>query len=187
MPLHHDGFRRRVCNITAGVIIIMNLLMILQKIDPILHSLVAPSSFDLADAFLTDEFEDDCFLPAKKFMEQLWARVIAIDEFSVDPTRKSEQYFWDTYRGREDDWYEEYRMSQSNFNGIVRDCVPYLYSRPTYSLKSARFRYIRGKVVMATLIRYLAIQSDQHALGKEFGVRQPCIGKRIERGCKAFL
>lgn len=40
---------------------------------------------------------------------------------------------------------------------------------------------------MATLIRYMAIQSDQHALGKEFGVRQPCISKRIERGCKAFL
>jgi hypothetical protein len=40
---------------------------------------------------------------------------------------------------------------------------------------------------MATLIRYLVIQSDQHALGKEFGVRQPCISKRIERACKAFL
>ena len=187
VAVDHDGLRRRVFNIIAGVIIIMNLLMILQKKDPILHTLVAPSSFDLADAFLTDDFEDDCFLPAKKFMEQLWARIIAIDEFSVDPTRKSEQSFWDTYRGREDDWYKEYRMSQSTFNGIVRDCVPYLYSRPTYSLKSARFRYIRGKVVIATLIRYLAIQSDQHALGKEFGVRQPCISKRIERGCKAFL
>jgi hypothetical protein len=33
----------------------------------------------------------------------------------------------------------------------------------------------------------MAIQSDQHALGKEFGVRQPCISKRIERGCRAFL
>ena len=63
-------------------------------------------------------------------------------------------------------------MSRSTFNQIVIDCVPFLYSRPTYSLKSARFRYLRGKVVMATLVRYLAIQSDQHTLGKEFGVRQ---------------
>ena len=165
----------------------MNLLMILQKKDPILLTPTTPSSFDLADTFLTDEFEDERFLPAKKIMEELWARSIAIDEFPVDPTRKSEQPFWDTYRGREDDWYKEYHMSQSTFNGIIRDCVPYLYSRPTYSLKSARFRYTRGKVVIATLIRYLAVQSDQHALGKEFGVYQPCISKRIERGCKALL
>ena len=40
---------------------------------------------------------------------------------------------------------------------------------------------------MATLIRYLAIQSDQHTLGKEFGVRQSCISKRIVRGCRALL
>ena len=58
-------------------------------------------------------------------------------------------------------------MSKETFNAIVRDTVPYLYSRPTYSFKSGRFRYLRAKVVMATLIRYLAIQSDQHTLGKE--------------------
>jgi DDE superfamily endonuclease len=43
---------------------------------------------------------------------------------------------------------------------------------------------------MAKLIRYMAIQSDQHTLGKEFGVRQPDrtgMSKRIERACKAFL
>ena len=122
------GFRKRVYNIIAGVIIIMNLFMILLKKDPILLALTTSSSFDMADAFLTEEFEDERFLPAKKFMEELWARIIAIDEFSVDPTRESEQPFWDTYRGREDDWYKEYCLSQYTFNGIVRDCVPYLYS-----------------------------------------------------------
>jgi hypothetical protein len=72
-------------------------------------------------------------------------------------------------------------MSQRTFNTIVRDCVPFLYSCPTYSLKSARFRYLRAKVVMATLNRYLAIQSDQLTLGKEFGVRLlSCVSKRIE-------
>ena len=101
-----DGFRKRVCNIIAGIIIIMNLLIILQKKDPILLTLTTPSSLDLADTFLTDDFEDERFLPAKKFMEELWSRIIAVDEFSVDPTRKSEQPFWNTYRGREDDWYK---------------------------------------------------------------------------------
>ena len=78
-------------------------------------------------------------------------------------------------------------MSQSTFYGIVRDCVPFLYSRPIYSLKSARFRYIRSKVVIATLIRYQAVQSDHYTLGKEFGVRLPCVSKRLERACQALL
>ena len=68
-------------------------------------------------------------------------------------------------------------MSQATFDTIV-----FLYSRPTYSLISARFRYRRAKVFMATLIRYMAIQSN-----KEFGVRQPCVTKRNDRGCRALL
>jgi hypothetical protein len=50
-----------------------------------------------------------------------------------------------------------------------------------------RNRLLRGTVTMATLIRFLATQVDQHALGKEFGVRQPCVSKRIRRAYKALL
>ena len=62
-----DGFRKRVYNIIAGIIIIMNLLMILQKKDPILLTLTTPSSFDLADTFLTDDFEDERFFCPKNY------------------------------------------------------------------------------------------------------------------------
>ena len=180
----NDGFRKRVLRVICGVLVVMNVFMIFQKQGPILP-LYASSL--LIDAPEDEECEDGIFSTAKKFQQDVWTRIIAIDEYSIDPTRKSEHSFWDTYRGRESDWCKEYRMSQSTFHTIVRDCVPFLYSRPTYSLKSARFRYIRSKVVIATIIRYMAIQSDQHTLGKEFGVRQPCISKRLERGCMALL
>lgn len=181
--------RKRVVSVICGIIIVMNLFVMSQKREPILPEFLSPLIIDLAGTANCEDngCDDAVFAAATKFQQNLWNRIIAIDLFCIDPTRKSEQSFWDTYRGRESDWYKEYRMSQSTFNDIVRDCVPFLYSRPTYSLKSARFRYIRSKVVIATLIRYLAIQSDQHTLGKEFGVRQPCISKRLERGCQALL
>ena len=177
------GFRKKLVIIIIGVTNVMNILMSTMNLGGIL-----PPSFTLEEPYLNgDDEQNEIFQPAIRFQDNLWARIVGIDQFSVDPTRKSEQPFWDTYRGREEDWYKEYRMSQATFNTIVLDCVPFLYSRPTYSLKSARFQYLRAKVVMATLIRYMAIQSDQHSLGKEFGVRQPCVSKRIDRGCRALL
>lgn len=161
----NDAFRKKVVKVICAVIIIFNVFLSIQRRDPILPTFVSLSLIDLSAMFQSDEFDDEVFLPAKRFQQDMWARIVAIDQFCVDPTRKSEQPFWDTYRGREEDWYKESRMSQATFHSIVRDCVPFLYSRPTYSLKSARFRYMRGKVVMATLIRYMAIQSDQHTLG----------------------
>ena len=80
------------------------------------------------------------------FQRDLWDGILATDIYS---TCKSEQPFWDTYRGCEEDCDKEYRMSQATFNIIAKDCFPFLYSRPTYSLHSARFRYLRSKVVMA--------------------------------------
>lgn len=176
--------RRRIFAMIISLIIVMDIFMLSRNQGPIVPQSVL-QHFPFLEA--NDEEQNENFQPAIRFQNDVWARIIAIDQFSVDPTRRSEQPFWDTYRGREEDWYKEYRMSQRTFNTIVRDCVPFFYSRPTYSLKSARFRYLRAKVVMATLIRYLAIQSDQHTLGKEFGVRQPCVSKRIDRGCKALL
>ena len=181
--------RKQVVSVICGIIIVMNLFVMSQKREPILPEFLSPLIIDLAGTANSEDIgcDDAVFAAATKFQQNLWNRIIAIDLFCIDPTRKSEQSFWDTYRGRESDWYKEYRMSQSTFNDIVRDCVPFLYSRPTYSLESARFRYIRSKVVIATLIRYLAIQSDQHTPGKEFGVRQPCVSKRLERACQALL
>ena len=108
----------------------------------------------MKDVFNEDGEEDIAFQRASKFQQDVWAQILAIDMFCVDSSRKSEQPFWDMYRGCNEDWYKEYRISQATFNVIARDCVPSLYSRPTYSLKSARFRHLRIKVVMATLIRY---------------------------------
>lgn len=181
--------RKRVVSVICGIIIVMNLFVMSQKREPILPEFLSPLIIDLAGTANSEDIgcDDAVFAAATKFQQNLWNRIIAIDLFCIDPTRKSEQSFWDTYRGRESDWYKEYRMSQSTFNDIVRDCVPFLYSRPTYLLESARFCYIRSKVVIATLIRYLAIQSDQHTLGKEFRVRQPCVSKRLERACQALL
>ena len=181
------GLRKKILNVIRILITGFNIFMTMQDNDSKLPIIAPPSAFELSKIFQTDEYDSEIFLPAKQFQQDLWARIIAIDEFCIDPSRKSEQSFWDTYRGRESDWYKEYRMRQSTFNKIVRDCVPFLYSRATHSLKSAKFRYRRGKIVMATFIWYMAIQSDQHTLGKEFGVRQPCVSKRIERACKAFL
>jgi hypothetical protein len=171
-------FRKKLISVIIRLIRVMRIFMFSRNLGAIVPSSVVQHCPFLEE---NDEEKDEIFQPAIRFQNNLWARIVAIDEFSVDPTRRSEQPFWDTYRGREEDWYKEYRMSQRTFNTIVRDCIPFLYSRPTYSLKSARFHYLRAKVVMATLIRYLAIQSDQHTLGKEFGVRLlSCVSKRIE-------
>ena len=182
-----NGFRKRLISVIVGIITVMQLFICAKNGDPIPYERTSFRGFDLRDAFDEDGEEEAIFQHASKFQQDMWARILAIDMFCVDSTRKSEQPFWDMYRGCEGDWYKEYRMSQATFNVIARDCVPFLYSRPTYSLKSARFRFLRSKVVMATLIRYLAIQSDQHTLGKEFGVRQPCVSRRIDRGYKALL
>jgi hypothetical protein len=179
-----EAYRKRLIGVICGLIIVMNIVLFGHGIDSIQYLFTEVIS-DTSEGY--GELDDEDLVQARIFEESLWARIIAIDQFCTDPTRKSEQCFWDTYRGREEEWYKEYRMSRSTFNQIVIDCVPFLYSRPTYSLKSARFRYLRGKVVMATLVRYLAIQSDQHTLGKEFGVRQPCVSKRLDRACRALL
>ena len=78
------------------------------------------------------------------------------------------QIFWDTYDGAEANIYKEYRMSKATFNQIVQDCLPVLYDRelPAGADQRNKFRRARGKVTMATLIRFLATQSDQHAIGK---------------------
>ena len=182
-----NGFRKHLISVRIGMITVMQLFIYAIRGDTIPYECTAYSGSDSRDFFDEDGEVEVAFQHASKFQQDMWPKVLAIDMFCIDSSRKSEQPFWDMYRGCREDWYKEYRMSQVAFNVIARDCVPFLYSRPTYSLKSARFRYLRSKVVMATLIRYLAIQSDQHTLGKEFGVRQPCVSRRIDRGYKAIL
>ena len=190
LDAHDDALRKRKCLITivTSMIFLFVILLDARQKCPGIPLFQKPLPQHVINGLLNsaDDFED--FKSSVRILEEnLWARIIALDQYSADATRKSEQPFWDVYRGCDETWYKEYRMSKETFNGIVRDSVPFLYSRPTYSLKSARFRFLRAKVVMATLIRYLAIQSDQHTLGKDFGVRQPCISKRIDRGCRALL
>ena len=181
-----NGLRRRLISVICALLTVTHIFMGTKSIEPV-HKCCAPLlELDMRGICNEDGNVEAIFLPAMHFPRDLWARILATDMYCVDSTRKSEQPFWDTCRGRKEDWYKEYRMSQATFIIITRDCVPFLYSRPTYSLQSARFRYLRSKVV-TTLIRYLAIQSDQHTLGKEFGVRQACVSKRLERGHTALL
>lgn len=124
---------------------------------------------------------------ARQVEINLIGQMVAADEFSADRRYKSEAQFWDVYTGDTTDFYKDFRMAKSTFNQIVKDCIPYLYDRPTTSLKSVRHRYLRSKVTIGTLIRYLATQSDQHTLAKEFGIRQPAISRRIDRAVRAVL
>ena len=179
--------RTRLLSLLSSVIVVFIILIDSRQRNPGVPLFQRAISPQVRDIFSTSNDIEEYAAAVQVFQESLWARIIALDQYSTDATRKSEQPFWDVYNGPDEFWYKEYRMSRETFNGIVRDSVPFLYTRPTYSLKSARYRYMRAKVVMATLIRYLAIQSDQHTLGKEFGVRQPCVSKRIDRGCRALL
>ena len=179
--------RKRLLSLITSVVVIIVILIDTRQQNPGVPLYQKPYPISLLEKFSTSDDIVELASAVQLLKENLWARIIALDQYSSDPTRKSEQPFWDVYSGSDDLWYKEYRMSRETFNGIVRDTVPFLYTRPTYSLKSARHRYLRAKVVIATLVRYLAIPSDQHALGKEFGVRQPCISKRIDRGCRALL
>lgn len=113
--------------------------------------------------------------------------LVMADSYAAEPRYKSEQIFWDVYDGDCEDFYKEFRMKKTTFDSIVADCVPFLYDTPAENEVSARYREVRGKVCMAVLIRYLATQMSQHDLGKQFGVRQPCISKRIRRAYKALL
>lgn len=101
----NDGLQRKIITVICAVVIIFNIFLDMQQRDSALPIFIPPSILDLSEMFQIDG--DEIFLPAKKFQQDLWARIIAIDEFCVDPTRKSEQSFWDTYRGCEEDWYKE--------------------------------------------------------------------------------
>jgi hypothetical protein len=107
------GLRKKILNVILVLITGYNIFMAMQDNNSIF---VSPPIFKLFDMLESDEYDDRIFLPAKQFQQDLWARIIAIDEFCIDSTRKSEESFWDTYRGREEDWYKEYRMSQATFN-----------------------------------------------------------------------
>jgi hypothetical protein len=118
-----DGIRRKVVKVISAVVIIFKIFLAMQQRDSIQPIFMSPILADLVEMFQSEEYDDEIFIPAKKFQQDLWARIIAIEEYCVDPTRKSEQSFWDTYQGREEDWYKEYRMGQSTFNVIVRNCT----------------------------------------------------------------
>jgi hypothetical protein len=113
--------------------------------------------------------------------------LVMADSYAAEPRYKCEQIFWDIYDGDDDDFYKEYRMKKSTFDTIVEDCIPFLYDTIAVNEEAIRARAVRSKVTIAVLIRYLASQMSQHDLGKQFGVRQPCISKRIRRGYKALL
>jgi hypothetical protein len=113
--------------------------------------------------------------------------ILLTDNHAGDPRYKSDAIFWDVYNGDDIWFYKEYRMSKTTFNMVVADCIPFLWEEPSTNEETVKSREVRAKVTMAELIRYLATQQDQNSLGKEFGVLQPCISKRIQKGYKDYL
>ena len=97
--------RKRFISVICGINIVMNLFVMSQKREPILPEFLSPLIIDLAGTANCEDTscDDAVFAAATKFQQNLWNRIIAIDLFCIDPTRKSEQSFWDTYRGRESD------------------------------------------------------------------------------------
>ena len=97
--------RKRFISVICGINIVMNLFVMSQKREPILPEFLSPLIIDLAGTanYEDTSCDDAVFAAATKFQQNLWNRIIAIDLFCIDPTRKSEQSFWDTYRGRESD------------------------------------------------------------------------------------
>ena len=98
------GLRKKILNVICILITGFNIFMTMQDNDSKLPIIAPPSAFELSKMFQTDEYDSEIFLPAKQFQQDLWARITAIDKFCIDPSRKSEQSFWDTYRGHESDW-----------------------------------------------------------------------------------
>lgn len=79
---------------------------------------------------------------ARELEINLISQMVAADEFCADRRFRKEDHFWEEYNGDSVDFYKSFRMSRITFNGIVKDCIPYLYDKPTNSLASVRRRYI---------------------------------------------
>ena len=111
----------------------------------------------------------------------------------IDEERRflSENIFWELFdNGRSEDWYKEYRMRKVTFKSVVHNCLPFLYPPNLDEERSeARKVYLkrRGTIKCATFIRYLATECDQHAIGKEFGIRQPAVSRRIRQIVSAMI
>lgn len=129
--------RKRLLSLITSVVVIIVILIDTRQQNPGVPLYHKPS---LLGKFSTSDDIVELASAVQLLKENRWARIIALDQYSSDPTRKSEQPFWDVYSGSDDLWYKEYRMSRETFNGIARDSVPFLYARPTYSLKSAPHR-----------------------------------------------
>ena len=116
--------------------------------------------------------------------------LLAAMEIRNEKRFRSDCLFWELYDNADHiDWYKEYRMRKGTFNEIVDDCMPFLYDFNNSWTTAARKKYLRrkAKLCIGTFIRYLATQSDQHAIAKEFGIRQPAVSKRIRRAVHAIL
>ena len=53
--------------------------------------------------------------------------------------------------------------------------------------KRRKLQENRTRTCIATFIRWLATKSDQHNIGKDFGIKQPAVSRRLLRGCRAIL
>ena len=129
-----NGLRRRLISVICGLLTVMHISMGTKSIEPVRQPYAPSIEFDMREICNEDGEVDEVSLPAIKLQRDLWARIIAIDMYCVDSTRKSEQPFWDTYRGCEEDWYKEYRMPLSILSREIEFHFYILVRRIRYSL-----------------------------------------------------
>ena len=90
----HVQLRRRIMSVICGLICVMNVFIVSRNLGAAEHSFLPVAMSDIENFSIVETEEDEIFLPAIKFQQDLWIRIIAMDQYCVDPTRKSEQGFW---------------------------------------------------------------------------------------------
>ena len=88
---------KSLISVIIGMITVMQLFICAKRGDPIPYECTAYSEIGLRDLFDEDGEVEVAFQHASKFQQDMWARILAIDMFCIDSSRKSEQPFWDIY------------------------------------------------------------------------------------------
>ena len=107
----HVQLRRKIMSVICGLMCVMNIFIVSRNLGAAELKFLPVAMSKIDNFSILEIVDDEIFLPAIKFQQDLWLRIIAMDKYCVDPTCKSEQGFWDTYRGREEDWYKECHKS----------------------------------------------------------------------------
>ena len=85
--------RKRLVRLITSVVVIFFILIDARQRNPGVPLFQKPLSVDVLDIFSTSEDVEQYAAVVQLLKESLWARIIALDQYSSDPTRKSEHVF----------------------------------------------------------------------------------------------